>query len=326
MSRSGSRKSRGVPDPGHRESLGRLVMVPGGINGVVPARSWALNQDSPGIPDRVEQFDEFAFSLLTADVTGDGKDELIVWGNEGDQLNGALFVIPGTKARIRAEGATVVYGRTEGLPRLGLALVAGNFDRRGPDDVIVSSGPNDGMGAVTMLRGRPSGLTATGSRTITRRSPGMPRLVDGWEAFGESLAAGDVDGDGDHDLLVSSSTEMVGGVSTAGRVFLIRGRTGGITTEGLQRFSADSPGVPGHSTGGGAFGQCVELIDLDGDGRTEAVMRHERIDGTFAAIPVVTILQATPSGLTGRGARRLEPADFGASPSGGGVFGCDLAG
>jgi FG-GAP repeat len=323
----------GVPNeswrakPGHREWLGRVVVVPGGANGVVAARSWAFTQDSRGVPDRTEEFDQFGFSLLVDDVTGDGWDELIVWGNEGDRLDGALFVLPGPLSKIRARGATVFYGRTAGLPALGVTLVAGNFDRRGPDDVIVSSGPHDGMGAVTMLRGTPSGLTATGSRTIRRHSPGMPRLFEGWEAFGESLAAGDVDGDGDDDLLVSSSAEAVSGFGTAGRVFVIQGRGGGITTEGVQPFSADSPGVPGSAHGGGGFGLCVGLFDSDGDGRTQAVIRHERIDGTFAATANLTILPTTSSGLTGRGAHILEPSDFGADPrTEGYTFGCGLAG
>ena len=306
--------------PGHRQALGRVVMVPGGARGVVPARSWAFNQDSPGIPDRAEQLDQFGFALLVADVTGDDWDELIVWAGEGLQFDGALFTLPGTPARILAEGASVVYGRTGGLSRLGETLVAGNFDRRGPDDVIVSTGPFEGMGRVTMLRGTPSGLTATRSRTIR----GLAGHAS-WCGLGPSFAPGDVDGDGDDDLLVSNSGDTVDGIEGAGRVFLIRGRTGGITTDGVQAITENTPGVPGRPHLGGGFGTCVELMDVDGDGRSEAVIAHER--ATVPAVRIVTILKATPSGLTGRGARSVDPSDFGAPfPVAQRGFGCDLAG
>jgi hypothetical protein len=186
-------------------------------------------------------------------------------------------------------------------------MVAGNFDRRGPADVVVSSGSQVRVGRVTMLRGTPSGLTATRSRTIS--------------GFGFPFAAGDVDGDGDDDLLVGNSGDTVGGLEGAGRVLLVRGGTGGITTEGVQQFSADTAGVPGRAHATGGFGRCVELIDLDGDGRTEAVIAHERITRTFAAIANVTILPATPSGLTGRGAWWVQASELGATG-----FGCPLAG
>ena len=59
--------------------------------------------------------------------------------------------------------------------------------------------------------------------------------------------------------------------------------------------------MPGRAHAGGGFGTCVELMDVDGDGRTEAVISHE--PATVEAVRIVIILKATRSGLTGRGAR-----------------------
>ena len=69
-------------------SSGRVVVVPGGADGVVPAHSWSFNQDTRGIPDQVENSDFFGQRLLVEDVTGDGRNELIVTASEGG--NGAL--------------------------------------------------------------------------------------------------------------------------------------------------------------------------------------------------------------------------------------------
>jgi hypothetical protein len=319
------------------DRLGRVVVVPGGAGGVVTTRSWAFNQDSPGIPDRPEQGDGFGSTLLMDDVTGDGWDDLIVWAQEGEGLigeyPGALFTLPGTRSGVHARGTAVIYGQTNGLPRLAGPIVAGNLDRHGPRDVAVGSlheWRSGFAGAVTMLHGTPSGLTATRSRTIRRDSPGMPHVAPGRFYFGGRgpLAAGDVDGDGDDDVLVGSLSETVGGHFEAGRVFVLRATTGGITTAGVQQFTQDTPGVPGRAHWGGHFGHCLELVDLDGNGRTEAAIASgERSDDPEISVGAVTILRATPSGLTGRGARRLNPADFGATTHSGGVgFGCGLKG
>jgi hypothetical protein len=308
---------------GHRRALGRVIVVPGGGDGVVTARSWVFSQDSRGIPDRPETFDQFGSYMLLDDVTGDGWDELIVYAFEGNttaRFTGALFVLLGTPSGVHARGTTVIYGLTGGLPLLFGPIVAGNFDRRGAHDVIVNSPTvSDPTAGVTMLRGTPSGLTAKRSRTIRRDSPGMPRPAED-PSFGWSLAAGDVDGDGDDDLFVSSPDARVGGSFSAGRVFLIRGRAGGITTEGVQSVTQNTSGVPGRVHPAGYFGRCIDLVDLNSDGRFEAVIAYYRQNSAGVA----TILRATPSGLTGRGARRLEPSSFGAPEFS--AFGCDLEG
>jgi hypothetical protein len=117
-----------------------------------------------------------------------------------------------------------------------------------------------------MLRGTPVGLSATRSRTISRDSPGMPPLGRARpEHFGWSLAAGDVDRDGDDDLLVGSIGEYGKGFEAAGRVLLIRGREWRHHDRGRTTIQSNSPNVPGRPFREGYFGQCVELVDLDGD-------------------------------------------------------------
>ncbi len=328
------------PSSGRRGSFGRVVVVRGGAHGVVPARAWAFNQDSVGVPDRPEPFDGFGSAIEMGDVTGDGLDEVIAWSGElvaGDGV-GALFVLPGQRARLRAGEGTVVYGRVRGDRTIYPSLVIGDFNGRGPDDVVVASWKSiptrTGLpgidGHVMMLRGTPSGLSRTGWRTIGRGTPGLPSMRPN-NGMGRSLAAGDVDGDGDDDLLVSTT-----GLADSGRVLVLRGGPLGITTNGVQTFSQVSPYIPGKRHKKGQFGRCLELIDLDGDQRTEAVISSVE-DIRFIVTPgpepyvdgvgAVTILPATPAGLGADGATRLDPPDFGATTRAQGAgFGCDLAG
>jgi hypothetical protein len=145
--------------------------------------------------------------------------------------------------------------------------------------------------------------------------------------LGLALGAGDVEGDGDDDLLVYGS-----GLDYSGRVFVFRGGPQGISTSGLQLFSQRNPDIPGEPHRAGRFGQSLEFVDLNGDGRSEAaITSSERIK--FAngvpesSVGAVTILPATPSGLTARGATRLDPPEFGATTRAQGAgFGSALAG
>jgi hypothetical protein len=179
------------------------------------------------------------------DVTGDGVDELLVLA-PGEQVAhntvGALFVVPARLATGIVQ-ASVIYGGSDGLPMITGPAVSGNFNRRAPHDVVFHSFDPLALdnGAVTMLRGTPTGLVTSGSRTIRRVSPGMPPLR-GIAQFGGSLASGDVDGDGDDDLLAGSAFEEVRGIFGAGKMFVLRGDAGGITTNGVQLFSQVTAG------------------------------------------------------------------------------------
>ena len=209
----------------------------------------------------------------------------------------------------------MVYGGIDGRPLFYGPVVGGNFDRRGPRDVVIGTARGgEFRGSVTMLRGTATGLTGDGSVTIRRTSDGMPLRNDGFRNFGATLAAGDVDGDGDDDVLVGSFSETARGLESAGGVFLIRGALGGITTEGVQAFSQASPGVPGNAHFSGVFGFCVELIDLDGDGRTEAAIASWDSSTTKCLLPTRALsrsFQRRHRGLSGQGTTRLDPADFG---------------
>ena len=78
----------------------------------------------------------------------------------------------------------------------GNALVAGDFDGDGEDDLAISATNDDeagtNAGSVTVLYGSPSGLTATGSDFLTSGNIACAS-VDAQEGFGRVLAAGDFD-------------------------------------------------------------------------------------------------------------------------------------
>ncbi len=124
------------------------------------------------------------------------------------------------------------YDLARGWDRFGAALAVGDTTGDGKAELVVgvpdesveeeldpAVGPVVGGGAVHVLLGRAGGVTAQGSSYWTQNSPGivnraeMQENIDGdpepGDAFGSSLAIGDVDGDERGDVAVGIPRELV---------------------------------------------------------------------------------------------------------------------
>lgn len=110
----------------------------------------------------------------------------------------------------------------------GHALVAGDFDGDGYEDLAIGAmgegfGSAPRAGAVTVLFGSDSGLTASGSQQWHQDSPGVPGGSEPDDNFGEAVAAGDFNRDGCSDLAVGVPGEALGPRLAAGSVRILRG-------------------------------------------------------------------------------------------------------
>jgi len=133
---------------------------------------------------------------------------------------------------------------------------------------LVADLDGDGYGEWLAARGGPLGV---GQRpellVLSGRDGALLRTLEGAGTIVELfflqslLDAGDVDGDGVHDLSFGNSSARVSGMNNVGRVTVFSGATGAIlqVTDGV--------------LSGGAFGASQALLgDLDGDGIAERVV------------------------------------------------------
>ncbi|MEU1120962.1 MULTISPECIES: FG-GAP and VCBS repeat-containing protein [unclassified Streptomyces] len=199
---------------------------------------------------------EYYRSLAAGDFDGDGKDDLVVAGryDEDGSFDGASLVYPG------AAGAYTA------LPDEGHSAAAGDFDGDGRDDLLLGSPDAD---AVTAYAGGAEGLTVSHRRTLTQDSAGVPGATEDGDAFGEAVAAGDVDGDGRADAAVGVEFETVGSVADTGEVVVLRGSADGLTGAGAQVVHQGSAGVPGANEAYDRFGSAVRLTDTNRDGHAD---------------------------------------------------------
>ncbi|MCB9688085.1 MAG: FG-GAP repeat protein [Alphaproteobacteria bacterium] len=133
---------------------------------------------------------------------------------------------------------------------------AGDVDGDGYDDVLVGAPGFDASavneGAAALYRGRAAGLAASPVWTTTGGQAGAE--------LGEVVSAGDVDGDGFDDVLITAARYDGG----QGRVWLHLGASVGLSAVPTWEMAGDEP----HA----AFGSSAVAADLDGDGFSDVVI------------------------------------------------------
>ncbi|MGK5554613.1 FG-GAP repeat protein [Actinomadura kijaniata] len=239
--------------------------------------------------------------VASGDVDGDGRGDVVyAWYDDDDPEVGhrrGFSVFHGTPSGGFTRGRTV-YTTVH-------ALAVGDFDGDRRADIAVGDTddhPSAG-GRVTVHRGGRSGLA--GSYPLDQRTPGVPGTGVNEDLFGDSLAVGDVNGDGRADLAVGAPKADIGRTFDAGRAYLLFGSPRGLTGDGAQALTQNTGGVPGTARPYEHFGRQVSLLDHTRDGRADLT-----IGAPDEGEGGVTLLRGGTTGLTTKAATTLTPADL----------------
>lgn len=300
-------------------SAGALTVLYGSAAGL-SARDQYWTQDSPGIANVAEEREKFGRALAASDFDGDGRDDLAVatpYEDDNENRAGIVHILHGAAGGLTATGSQVWSQDSPGIAneqdlrdQFGLTLAAGDFDGDDRGDLAVGTWFEDfcficNQGAVNVIYGSASGLSAAGSQFWTQNIPGSPDQREPFDRFGNALVASDFNGDRRADLAIGAPREDLVPdrvFQDQGSVNVLYGASGGLDAAGNQWWTQDTPGVQDGSEKEDLFGMSLGSGDFDGDGMAELVVgvRYEDFP-TAKNGGALHVLPGRPGGLTAIG-------------------------
>lgn len=309
----------GVPgeDVGAVQDGGLINIIYGGFAGLTSDNNRTFFQGQlGGIGETAEAGDRFGEVMVTGNFNGDAYDDLAI-GIYSESL-GAVQ---------RVGMVTVIYGSSSGLTSsasqsftqndvggvaafseaFGSSLAAADFGNDGFDDLIIGvpeedfSGSFNNGGLVHEVPGSASGLNLASARAWHQDTALIEGTLEAGDAFGHALIAADFNNDGFADLAISAFAEDVGAIEDAGAVNVIFGRTGGLSADGNQIWTQDTPGIEDQAEFEDLWGWSLAAGDFDNDGFVDLVVgsRYESV-GTVAKAGAVQVLYSDSGGVSTR--------------------------
>ena len=248
------------------------------------------------------------------DFDGDGYADLAV-GAPGEDVGsirdaGIVQVLygsasgPTARDQIWQQNKKGIKGKAERDDQFGAVTASGDFDGDGFADLAIGIPAEDlggepNAGAVQVLYGSPSGLTAR-DQLWHQGTAGVPGANEAGDLFGLTLGVGDFDGDGRADLSIGVR-ERFADSSSLGRFVILRGTASGLTATGVQSWNPASL-----YTVRPAEWTSQVVGDFNDDGRDDLALIPD--DMEYGAM---LVLPGSPTGLTSAGIQVLPGSDMG---------------
>jgi FG-GAP-like repeat/FG-GAP repeat len=317
---------------------GSVTVIRGSPTGLTSAGAKVFTKGTPGVPGTVAQFDRFGASLAAANFGRGPQTDLAIgapWDDEAaPEDGGAAFVLYGSAIGLTGTSSQRFSQATPGISdgtqgesdeEFGASLAAANFGRSSHADLALGvpkevvdeacySGDGSALdtGAVHVLYGANTGLSASGAQFWTMDTPGVAGSLKCEEQFGWVLAVGNLGKSGQADLTVGQPQR--GFCKDGGAISILYGSTSGITADGSRYLSQKSPGVPGEGGCSDIFGSSLFTGRIRGNATADLAIGAPCAGGDING--VVNVLFGSSTGITTQGAQRFSQLTPGVAGSG----------
>lgn len=289
----------------------------------------------------------FGTALVAGDFNGDRYDDLAIGDQDevdpGNKTHaGGVWIIPGSRtglvtgsARHFSQSSPGVPGDPEQYDRFGGALAAGDINGDGRADLAIgaygeSIGTKRDAGAVTVLLGTATGLTATGATFLSQDQSAVPGTSEPNDHFGYTLAIGKVNADRYADLVIGAPHEDDGSSANgSGVVTLMWGSATGVSITGATAVTGAAllGAMDQVDTVAWYLGEALAVGDVNGDGLGEVIAGTPGAQTPGINGGLVVVFTGRSAGLSSGAVRVITQRTSGVpgTPEGGDRFGAALA-
>ena len=223
------------------------------------------------------------WTTTAGDINGDGFDDILVTANHADSWRGHGYLIYGRGGVQTLTGAfdlTNADVMFEGIAEFDIggfaASSVGDFNGDNLDDFVITANLSDATathaGETYLFYGRDGAQTLQGTVGMANADVRF-QGIDVKDRSGHSVSgAGDVNGDGLGDLLIGTRSGDPGGISNAGEVYLVYGRTGAQSLSGAFDLANADVTFEGKATEDRAGFAVSSAGDVNGDGFDDLII------------------------------------------------------